>query len=509
MSSTIELRDVSLAALRESPMNPRKRYPPGPLAELAASIKEKGILTPLTVRPMPASRWSDPQTPLYEIGAGHRRYRAGKLGGRESVPCFVREMDDVDFLELLVIENDQREDVHPLEQAAGYKALMLQDGYDAKRIADRIGRSEKFVYDRVKLLQLTKEAQALFFAGKLTAGHAILLARLSAADQARALEVSEGGYNGGRGGLWQDEGGLDLFEEETAEKRLAKDPLAKFDGFKAVSVREFDSWIDEHVRFDVTKADPVLFPAATAATAEAPKPLIPITHNHYVQEEARDGKVRTYGPASWKDATKKTCPYAQGAVIVVGEGRGDVLQVCLSSHRDRCATHWAKEKKEAEARRKMMARGGGTSRADNSYEKQEEQRRASEAKREAVRARFKKALPKILEAMAAAIDKAPLAQIAQVVLEAVTPDRYSLAQSPVKLTDVHQPGKTAESLLRHAAFCSIFESASAWRAPDELPRAGKAWGLDVWGIVNKEAPAPKLAAQTSAKATPKKKTAKR
>jgi len=401
MSSTIELRDVSLAALRESPMNPRKHYPPGPLAELAASIKEKGILTPLTVRPMPVSRWPDPQTPLYEIGAGHRRYRAGKLGGRESVPCFVREMDDLDFLELLVIENDQREDVHPLEQATGYKALMLQDGYDAKRIADRIGRSEKFVYDRVKLLQLTKEAQALFFAAKLTAGHAILLARLSAADQARALEVSEGGYNDGRGGLWQDESGGDLFADEAAEKARSKDPLAKFDGFKAVSVRELDSWIDEHVRFDVTKADPVLFPLATAAAAEAPKPLLPITHNHYVQEEARDGKIRTYGPASWKraDGSKgaKGCDYARPAIVVVGPERGATFAVCLSSNREKCATHWSREKATAAQNAKLRARGSNTSRAANIYEKQEDRRKAEEAKREAVQARFKKALPKILE----------------------------------------------------------------------------------------------------------------
>ena len=506
MAIPMELHEIPLAALRESPMNPRKHYAPGPLAELAASLKEKGVLTPLTVRAMPASRCPDPKMPLYEIGAGHRRYRAGKLAGLEVVPCIVREMTDTEFLELLVVENDQREDVHPLEQADGYKRLMLLDGYDAKRIADRIGRSEKFVYDRVKLLGLTPLAQQLFLAGKMTAGHAILLARLTAEQQARAIGKGEedGRY---RTGLFQGEGaGADLFEEDTPRP---KGPLAAYEGMKPVTVRELDYWIAEHVRFDAAKADPFLFPAVVTAVEEAPKPLVPITHNHHVQDDARDGNVRTYGPASWKEATKP-CPYTQGAVIVVGEGRGDVLQVCLSSHRDQCATHWAKEKKEAEARRKQLARGGSTRRADNTFEKLEDRRKAERATREALDARYRKAAPAIVTAVAAAIDKAPLARIGKRLLEDVAPDRYQ--RSVVKLDDFHRAGQTADSLLRHAAFLAQFRELDTYGVVEELAGAGKAWGVDVKAILEMEAPAPKAekpAVQTSAKPGPKKKAAKK
>lgn len=356
MAVVAQFQTLALDRLHESPVNPRKHLDAAALEELAASIKAHGVLTPLLVRPQPLH----PDLNLgsknghYEIAAGHRRYRAAKLAAVAEVPAVVRDMTDAEFLEILVVENDQREDVHPLEQAAGYKALMLLDGYDAKRIADRIGRSEKWVYDRVKLLQLTPKAQQLFLAGRMSAGHAILLARLSAKDQERAIEVSDRGYNGGRGGLWQDEQGPGLFEAEEREKK-SKDPMAVYEGFKPVSVRELDSWIDEHVRFDATKADPVLFPTVVAAVQEAPKPLVPITRNHYIQEEARDGKVRTYGPASWKEATKP-CKYTQGGIVVVGPGRGQVLQVCLSSNREKCGTHWAKEKAEAARTAKARAR---------------------------------------------------------------------------------------------------------------------------------------------------------
>jgi len=488
MPALAEFQTIALDKIHESPLNPRKHFDQAKLQELAASIREKGILTPLLVRPNAKG---------FEIGAGHRRYRAATLAELRELPCVVRDMTDTEFLELLVIENDQREDVHPLEQADGYKRLMLLDGYDAKRIADRIGRSEKFVYDRVKLLALTPLAQQLFLAGKMSAGHAILLARLTPEQQGLAIGKGEEDdrYHTG---LFVGEGaGDDLFEED---KPRPKGPLAPYEDMKPVSVRELDHWIAEHVRFDPKKADPFLFPAVVTAVTEAPKALVPITHNSDVQDEARDGKVRTYGPASWKDATKKACPYTQGAVIVVGEGRGDVLQVCLSSHRDQCATHWAKEKKAAAARRKQMARGGSTRRADNTYEKQEERRKAERAAQEASDARYMKAAPAIVTAIAAAIDKASLDRIGKKVLEYVAPNRH---QRPVvKLDDFHQAGKTADSILRQAAFLAQFRELDQYRIVEELAGAGKAWGVDVKAILEKEAPAPKpekLAVQTSAK----------
>lgn len=497
MAVLAEFQTLPLDRLHESSLNPRKHFDLVKIQELAASIREKGILTPLLVRPRPLHVGTP--TGHYEIGAGHRRYRAAKLAGLAELPAVVRDMPDAEFLELLVIENDQREDVHELDQAEGYKRLMLLDGYDAKRIAERVGRSEKFIYDRIKLLQLTKEAQALFLRHRITAGHAILLARLSATDQERALAE----------GTFEHEQVHDLFgidAERQARAARKEDPHADQ---KPVSVRELGNWIATHVRFEATKADPVLFPAVVEAVAEAPKPLVPITSLYHVPDEARDGKVRTYGPQSWKraDGSKgaKACEYAMPAVVVVGPGRGETFNVCLSSNREKYAAHWAREKAAAVRSAKLRAKGESTRRVDNTYEKAEERRKAEEAKRDALRARFKTALPAVLTAIAAAIDKAPLSKISQVVLDQLTPDRWSQQQIPVKLTDVHQPGKTADSILRHAAFCAVFDSATAYRAPEEIPREGKRWGVDVAAILERVAPArkPEKKAEPAAKAVKK------
>jgi len=151
---------LELDQLHESPWNPRKTFDPAALQELADSLATVGVLSPLLVRPNAAG---------YEIAAGHRRYRAAKLAGLREVPAIVRDMDDPMFLEILVLENNQRADVHPLEEAAGYQELLNRAGYDVARIAERVGKSVKYVYDRMKLLSLTKPAQSLFFDDKITA----------------------------------------------------------------------------------------------------------------------------------------------------------------------------------------------------------------------------------------------------------------------------------------------------------------------------------------------------
>ncbi len=230
---------LPLVQLFESSRNPRKHFDPAALAELTESVRQSGVLEPLVVRPAAKGR--------YEIGAGSRRYRAAKAAGLATVPCRIRAMDDGTFLELLTVSNLQRADIHPLEEAEGYKDLLTLKGYDVARIAGRVGRSVKYVYDRMKLLQLTKPAKALFFEGKMTAGHAILLARLPAKDQARAIDSDRSG-NGHIGGL---------FVPDFGDEGLG---LEEDDQQKPVSVREFDKWIADNVRFTREAADPMLFP---------------------------------------------------------------------------------------------------------------------------------------------------------------------------------------------------------------------------------------------------------
>ena len=320
---------IDIDRLNESPMNPRKRFDEKALNELAESLKSRGILTPLLVR-----TYEDG----FEIGAGHRRFRAAKIAGIEKVPCLVRDMDDDQFLELLIIENNQREDVHPLEEAEGYFALSRRPGYDVAKIALNIGRSEKYVYDRMKLLSLTKNAQKLFLDNKFSAGHAIILARLSPVNQELAIKTDNA--------LFQTE--YTMFD-------------SNYDGgdsIKARSLREFEEWVDTHVRFDRDNVDEFLFPEtaeAIKAAKEKKVKIVPITQDHYIQESARTDE-RTIVPTSWRRAdgqkNSKTCEHSVLGVIVCGEGRSESFLVCIN--KEKCLVHWADFHKARQERIKQQ-----------------------------------------------------------------------------------------------------------------------------------------------------------
>src|SRR5579863_6329039 len=137
-----EYRSVPITALAESATNPRKRFDEKSLEELAASFKAQGILAPLLVRELDESK--------YEVVAGARRLRAARIAELESVPVRVVQLTDAEATEARVVENLQREDIHPLEEALGFKSLLeLKDGtYTVASIAGRAGKSEAYVYSR-------------------------------------------------------------------------------------------------------------------------------------------------------------------------------------------------------------------------------------------------------------------------------------------------------------------------------------------------------------------------
>src|SRR6266704_3355542 len=169
---------------QESKTNPRRTFDEAKLAELAGNIRQHGVLQPVLVRPLP-----DGKDGFFELVAGARRYRASKLAGRESIPATIRELTDTECLELQLIENLQRADVHELDEARGYAALMQMqpDTYTVETLAEKIGRSEKYVYARLRLTHLADEVQQAFYVGKLTVAHAFEIARLQQSDQRRAL----------------------------------------------------------------------------------------------------------------------------------------------------------------------------------------------------------------------------------------------------------------------------------------------------------------------------------
>lgn len=163
-------------AIIKASMTNRKRFNPAKLEELAASIKSKGVIQPILLRPSVF----DETAPniCYEIVAGERRFRASIIAELDSIPAIVRDLSDADAAEMQVVENLQREDVHPLEEAEGYEQLMLKHGYKADDLAVKVGKSRSYIYGRLKYCALTLDVRDKFFDDEISASVALLLARI-------------------------------------------------------------------------------------------------------------------------------------------------------------------------------------------------------------------------------------------------------------------------------------------------------------------------------------------
>ena len=157
---------------------PRKQFDPDALADLADSIRQHGIIQPLTVRKL--------QSGYYQIIAGERRWRAARMAGLSQVPVVVIEADDRKAMELAMIENLQREDLNPMEEAEGYRTLMEQYGLTQEETSQRVGKSRSAVANALRLLHLSDEVRTLVEEGKLSGGHARALVPLTAELQKKA-----------------------------------------------------------------------------------------------------------------------------------------------------------------------------------------------------------------------------------------------------------------------------------------------------------------------------------
>jgi ParB family chromosome partitioning protein len=158
-----EQRMVSIADVRPSKLNPRKDFRDEELAELAESIRSKGLVQPIIVRPAEGG---------YEIVAGERRWRAAQKAGLHSVPVIARDLTDKEVLELAIIENVQRADLNAIEEATGYRELIERFDYSQEQLSEIIGKSRSHVANTLRLLKLPEGVQTMVQDGRLTAGHA-------------------------------------------------------------------------------------------------------------------------------------------------------------------------------------------------------------------------------------------------------------------------------------------------------------------------------------------------
>lgn len=225
--------NLPISQVESCSSQPRKHFDEASLAELAESIREHGIIQPLTVRKLSSG--------YYQIIAGERRWRAARLAGLQEVPAIVIEADDRKAAELAMIENLQREDLNPMEEAAGFQSLIETYHMTQEEAARRVGKSRSAVTNALRLLGLAPSVRKLVEEGKLSAGHARALLPLPASVQERAAEAVVAG-------------GLSVRQTEALAKRLATQkeppppPPADYVDYAAEAQKELSSHLGRGVR---------------------------------------------------------------------------------------------------------------------------------------------------------------------------------------------------------------------------------------------------------------------
>ena len=172
--------ELPVKEIRPNPYQPRKEFDPKALNELADSIRLHGIFTPLLVRKSVQG---------YELIAGERRLRAAKIAGLEKVPCISVDFTDEEMMEISILENVQREDLNPIEEAAAYESLIQRLGYTQEKLAERVGKSREYCANMLRLLKLPQPVQEMVTNKKLTMGHVRPL--LSLKDEDQMLDAAE------------------------------------------------------------------------------------------------------------------------------------------------------------------------------------------------------------------------------------------------------------------------------------------------------------------------------
>jgi ParB family transcriptional regulator, chromosome partitioning protein len=211
-------RKVPIEFVRANPRNPRKLFSEAELAELADSIRERGIIQPIVVR----ARGAD----SYEIIAGERRWRAAQRAGLHELPIVVLDVSDAEALELAIIENVQRSDLNALEEATGYQSLAKEYNHTQEDIAKIVGKSRSHIANTLRLLNLPEKVKAYINSGKLTAGHARMLV-----GQSNAEDLADQIVN-------QD---LNVREVEAIARQMSKQQQAKSGKAAAAAAKDPDT----------------------------------------------------------------------------------------------------------------------------------------------------------------------------------------------------------------------------------------------------------------------------
>ena len=346
MQNSSEFQYIAVDTIHESATNPRRTFDECKLGELAESIRTNGLIQPITVRPNAQG---------FEIVAGARRFRAAQLAELFSLPARIVDINDAQALEWQLVENSQRVDVHPYEEAQGFQRLLDMPGYDVATLVEKSGKSAAHVYARLSLLQLVPSIAEAFSAERITASHANLLARLPQDAQANAYEQCWRKD-------WQDKEPhllpakhLSAWIQTNLYLSLAEAPFDKDDptlnppaGACVTCPRRsgFNTSLFADVQGDQCLDAPCFHTKVNAhidREVAAQPELIQIENGYRAPKEQRPGAVRS-GTYREIDTTSQNpdaepvavCESAKPAIIVYGKRVGTTLTVCTDNN---CPIH--------------------------------------------------------------------------------------------------------------------------------------------------------------------------
>lgn len=372
-----EYRSLPVVQLQESSTNPRRRFDEHSLAELANSFQAQGVLQPLLVRALDDDK--------YEVVAGARRLRAAKLAALETVPVRIVQLSDAACIETQLVENIQRENAHPLEEAFAFHGLLHTEGlhYDIQSLAARTGKNPAFVATRLRLTELIPSIAEAFLADQIGVGHALEIAKLPASEQQRAFDAAfRNVWNGGNETrvllpvreltAWIEQNillSLDAVPFDKHDETLVPEAgsctnCPKRTGYNTLLFGEatkdscadgacYNNKLSKHIEREIADK-PKLVQIASGWNGRGDSAVL--GRNRYValNLSARNGKAKT--PLS---PHQKPCKQMSEAIVVDGTERGHIVKVCADPS---CSVHFADHHapdpeqlaKEREERRKEL-----------------------------------------------------------------------------------------------------------------------------------------------------------
>ena len=353
-------QEVPLSLLVESPTNPRQHFDESDLKELADTVRKSGIYQAILARP---------KEDRLQIVFGARRYRASLLAGKETIPALVREMTDAEVLEAQLVENLQRRDVHPMEEAEGYKRLLAlsEPTYTVEQIAGKVGKTPIYIATRLKLTDLCDETAAAFYQNHIGVGHAILLAKLPAEMQTRGLTAcfkeihTHGAETPTRILLpvrnlrfWIETNVLMLLKDAPFDKRNAQLVTIAGSCVECPKRTGHNKLLFADLGKQDACTDPTCYQAKMGAhvakAIEAKPELVQISTTYGAQKEGspilprnKYTVIRDDRPQSKEEAKRpefKECKFTTEAIITEGSDVGTVHKVCANAS---CPVHHPKQ----------------------------------------------------------------------------------------------------------------------------------------------------------------------